>query len=337
QNSVANGTASYVSTFIRCIPCTYILCRYATDYNAQRAKYEKVKATRKEALACKPEDLEKKPWKKLWNKESRAAWRCFKYAEPGNPDAGPSERRIAMEDLNITDRQQELIDALVQRKQLESSKTSSTVPATPVPVGAPGLSVQELPKGVMKSGQNDERPRTQNGQPSNGQKQPAHGEDASMMVLAANAASLHQKEKDLKATRRRQGKSSQPVQARKSGRKAGNSSKAASKKVTNDDVPRSTKVRRPSTGSERKVPVEDKSTDEDENDNCVHQRKKVKSASEGVTCTRARCQRGSSGSKKKEELLQEAVSEDDTSEDEQDDSATASEQDDTDETEIEND
>ncbi|GLI61661.1 hypothetical protein VaNZ11_004089, partial [Volvox africanus] len=185
--------------------------KYATDYNAQRAREEKVKATHKEELACKPEDLEKKPWKKLWNKESRAAWRSFKYAQPDNPDAGPSERRIAMEDLNVIDRQQELINALVQRKQIESSKTSFTVPATPVPVGAggtaqhtPGLGALELPKGTTKSGQNDEPPGTQDGRTSQRQKQPAHGEDALMMVLAANAARIHQKEKEIKAARRRQ-------------------------------------------------------------------------------------------------------------------------------------
>ncbi|GLI71357.1 hypothetical protein VaNZ11_016522, partial [Volvox africanus] len=101
------------------------------------------------------DEFEKKPWKKLWNKESWAAWRSFKYAQPDNPDAGPSERRIVMEDLNVTDRQQELINTLVQRKQIESSKTSFAVPATPVPVGAggtaqhtPGLGALELPKGT---------------------------------------------------------------------------------------------------------------------------------------------------------------------------------------------
>ncbi|GLI61681.1 hypothetical protein VaNZ11_004117, partial [Volvox africanus] len=235
--------------------------KYATDYNAQRARDEKVKATHKEELACKPEDLEKKPWKKLWNKESRAAWRSFKYAQPDNPDAGPSERRIAMEDLNVTDRQQELINALVQRKQIESSKTSFTVPATPVPVGAggtaqhtPGLGALELPKGTTKSGQNDEPPGTQDGRTSQRQKQPAHGEDALMMVLAANAARIHQKEKEIKAARRRQAKSSEPSKARNSSRNATNSSKAAAKKVTNnDDVWPSTKVRRTSTGIKRKV------------------------------------------------------------------------------------
>ncbi|GLI60278.1 hypothetical protein VaNZ11_002378 [Volvox africanus] len=320
--------------------------KYATDYNAQRARYEKVKATHKEELACKPEDLEKKPWKKLWNKESRAAWRSFKYAQPDNPDAGPSERRIAMEDMNVTDRQQELINALLQRKQIESSKTSFTVPATPVPVGAggtaqhtPGLGALELPKGTTKSGRKDEPPGTQDGRTSQRQKQPANGEDALMMVLAANAARIHQKEKEIKAARRRQAKSSEPSKARNSSRNATNSSKAAAKKVTNnDDVRPSTKVRRTSTGIKKKVPVEDKSTDgDDNNDSYDHRRKKVKSASEDVRCTRARRQRGSSGSKKKQELLQEEVSKDEKSEDEQDDATSAREDDDNEDSEIEDD
>ncbi|GLI61668.1 hypothetical protein VaNZ11_004102, partial [Volvox africanus] len=82
--------------------------------------------------------------------------------------------------------------------------------ATPVPVGAggtaqhtPGLGALELPKGTTKSGQNDEPPGTQDGRTSQRQKQPAHGEDALMMVLAANAARIHQKEKEIKAARRR--------------------------------------------------------------------------------------------------------------------------------------
>ncbi|GLI71804.1 hypothetical protein VaNZ11_017182, partial [Volvox africanus] len=123
------------------------------------------------------DEFEKKPWKKLWNKESWAAWRSFKYAQPDNPDAGPSERRIVMEDLNVTDQQQELINALAQRKQIESSKTSFAVPATPVPVGAggtaqhtPGLGALELPKGTTKSGRNDEPPGTQDGRTSKHQK-----------------------------------------------------------------------------------------------------------------------------------------------------------------------
>ncbi|GLI66342.1 hypothetical protein VaNZ11_010117 [Volvox africanus] len=61
------------------------------------------------------------------------------------------------------------------------------------------------------------------------------------------------------------------------------------------------KVRWTSTGIKRKVPVEDKSTDgDDNNDSYNHRRKKVKSASEDVRCTPARRQRGSSGSKKKQ-------------------------------------
>ncbi|GLI58693.1 hypothetical protein VaNZ11_000439 [Volvox africanus] len=113
--------------------------------------------------------------------------------------------------------------------------------------------------------------------------------------------------------------------------------------VTNDnghpvDVRPSTKVRRTSTGIKRKVPVEDKSTDGDHNnDSYDHQRKKVKSASEDVRCTRARLQRGSSGSKKKQELLEEEVSKDERSEDEQDDATSAREDDDNDDSEIEDD
>ncbi|GLI63589.1 hypothetical protein VaNZ11_006595, partial [Volvox africanus] len=246
--------------------------KYAMDYNAQRARYEKVKATHKEELACKP--------------------------------------------------------------------------ATPVPDGAggtaqhtPGLGALELPKGTTKSGRNDEPPGTQDGRTSQRQKQPAHGEDALMMVLAANAARIHQKEKEIKAARRRQAKSSEPSKARNSSRNATNSSKAAAKKVTNnDDVRPSTKVRRTSTGIKRKVPVEDKSTDgDDNNDSYDHRRKKVKSASEDVRCTRARRQRGSSGSKKKQELLQEEVSKDEKSEDEQDDATSAREDDDNEDSEIEDD
>ncbi|GLI64536.1 hypothetical protein VaNZ11_007829 [Volvox africanus] len=122
-----------------------------------------------------------------------------------------------------------------------------------------------------------------------------------MMVLATNAARIHQKE-EIQAAPRRQAKSPQPSKARNSSRNATNSSKAAAKKVTNDgDVRPSTKVRRTSTGIKRKVPVEDKSTDgDDNNDSYDHRRKKVKSASEDVRCTRARRQRGSSGSKKKQ-------------------------------------
>ncbi|GLI59132.1 hypothetical protein VaNZ11_000922 [Volvox africanus] len=120
-----------------------------------------------------------------------------------------------------------------------------------------------------------------------------------MMVLATNAARIHQKE-EIQAARRRQ--SPQPSKARNSSRNATNSSKGAAKKVTNDsDVRPSTKVRRTSTGIKRKVPVEDKSTDgDDNNDSYDHRRKKVKSAWEDVRCTRARRQRGSSGSKKKQ-------------------------------------
>ncbi|GLI64523.1 hypothetical protein VaNZ11_007796 [Volvox africanus] len=122
-----------------------------------------------------------------------------------------------------------------------------------------------------------------------------------MMVLATNAARIHQKE-EIQAARRRQAKSPQPSKARNSSRNATNSSKAAAKKVTNDgDVWPSTKVRRTSTGIKRKLPVEDKSTDgDDNNDSYDHRRKKVKSASEDVRCTRARHQHGSSGSKKKQ-------------------------------------
>ncbi|GLI61798.1 hypothetical protein VaNZ11_004300 [Volvox africanus] len=196
----------------------------------------------------------------------------------------------------------------VPRKQIESSKTSFPVPATPVPVGAggtaqhtPGLGALELPKGTTKSGRNDEPPGTQDGRTSKRQKQPAHGEDALIMVLATNAARIHQKE-EIQAARCRQAKSPQPSKARNSSRNATNSSKAAAKKVTNDgDVRPSTKVRRTSTGIKRKVPVEDKSTDgDDNNDSYDHRRKKVKSASEDVRCTWARRQRGSSGSKKKQ-------------------------------------
>ncbi|GLI71310.1 hypothetical protein VaNZ11_016462 [Volvox africanus] len=119
-----------------------------------------------------------------------------------------------------------------------------------------------------------------------------------MMVLAANSASIHQKEKEVKAARRRQARSSQPSTTRNSSRKAKNSSKAAAKMVTNDDDVRpSTKVRRPSTGTKGKVPLEDKFTDDDDNHSYDHQRQKVKSASEGVQCTRALRQRGSSGNK----------------------------------------
>ncbi|GLI71532.1 hypothetical protein VaNZ11_016759, partial [Volvox africanus] len=143
----------------------------------------------------------------------------------------------------------------------------------------------------QKNGGNDEPLETHNGRPSKSQKQPAHGEDASMMVLAANPVGIHQKEKEVKATRRRQAKSSQPSTTRNSSRKARNSSKAAAKKVTNDDdVQPSTKVK-PSTGTKRKVPLEVKSTDDDDS----YERQKVKSASEGVQCTRALRQRGSSG------------------------------------------
>ncbi|GLI68431.1 hypothetical protein VaNZ11_012841 [Volvox africanus] len=114
-----------------------------------------------------------------------------------------------------------------------------------------------------------------------------------MMVLAANAARIHQKEKENKAARRRQAKSSQPSKARNSSRNAMNSSKAAAKGYSpfilpsrfsnDDDVRPSTKVRRTSTGIKRKVPVEDNSTDgDDNNDSYDHQGKKVKSASEDV-------------------------------------------------------
>ncbi|GLI71764.1 hypothetical protein VaNZ11_017085 [Volvox africanus] len=119
---------------------------------------------------------------------------------------------------------------------------------------------------------------------------------------------------------------------RNSSRKARNSSKAAAKKVTNDDDVRpSTKVRRPSTGTKRKVPLEDKSMDDDE----IYERQKVKSVSEGVRCTRALRQRGSSGSKQKQELLEEEVSEDEKIEDEQDDATSAPEEDENRESEIE--
>ncbi|GLI63723.1 hypothetical protein VaNZ11_006775 [Volvox africanus] len=153
-----------------------------------------------------------------------------------------------------------------------------------------------------------------------------------MMVLATNAPRIHQKE-EIQAARRRQAKSPQPSKARNSSRNATNSSKAAAKKVTNDgDVRPSTKVRRTSTGIKRKVPVEDKSTDGDDNNDSYDQ---VKSASEDVRCTWARRQRGSSGNKKKQELFEEEVSKDKRSEDEQDDATSAREDDDNDDSEIE--
>ncbi|GLI71038.1 hypothetical protein VaNZ11_016162 [Volvox africanus] len=108
--------------------------------------------------------------------------------------------------------------------------------------------------------------------------------------------------------------------------------------MNDDDVRPSTKVRRTSTGIIRKVPLEDKSTDGDNNnDSYDHQRKKVKSASEDVRCTWARRQRGSSGSKKKQELLEEEVSKDEKSEDEQDDATSAREDNDNEDSEIEDD
>ncbi|GLI65199.1 hypothetical protein VaNZ11_008670 [Volvox africanus] len=80
------------------------------------------------------------------------------------------------------------------------------------------------------------------------------------------------------------------------------------------------------------------STDgDDNNDSYDHWRKKVKSASEDVRCTRARRQRGSSGSKKKQELLQEEVSKDEKSEDEQNDATSAREDDDNEDGEREDD
>ncbi|GLI70299.1 hypothetical protein VaNZ11_015245 [Volvox africanus] len=168
-----------------------------------------------------------------------------------------------------------------------------------------------------------------------------------MMVLAANAARIHQKEKENKAARRRQAKSSQPSKARNSSRNATNSSKApvkgyspfilSSRFSNEDDVRPSTKVRRTSTGIKRKVLVKDKSTDGDDNNDSYDHQRKVKSASEDMRCTRARRQRGSSGSKKKQELLEEEVSKDEKSEDEQDDATSAREDDDNDNSEIEDD
>ncbi|EFJ42434.1 hypothetical protein VOLCADRAFT_97546 [Volvox carteri f. nagariensis] len=95
--------------------------KYATDFNAQRAKYEKIKVDEKAALAGQADALAKKLWRKKWNSEARAAWQKYKYEHPNLPGCEkppPSERRLAVEKKEVTPSQQALIAAQQQRKQV---------------------------------------------------------------------------------------------------------------------------------------------------------------------------------------------------------------------------